>query len=580
MEPPPESHDGTFDLFYRKGWAYLVVTPPSGRGKPVYPEQIENRMKIMRIPRVTGSRIRALAEEAAGRPVALIEWPDGRRLAARIEVETTENEMQAWVTLNPPLRGAAPPTVEDIEDELNQHGVIHGIDRDAVKRLIARQEYSRRTLVATGNAPIAGTANRVRYHFNTNRGKPYLEMEFGRINLKELNFIDNRHEGDVLAELMPPIEARDGRTVTGRTLIAERDTRPVQLNGGANTRLSPQRTELYATCDGNVRIVGSKVIVEPVVKVRNVNYETGNIRFDGSVVVEGTIADGFVIEASGDIQVGKGVGKATLKAGGNILLKTGINGNGAGEIECDGDLFARYVESCSVTCRGNLLVEEAIMHSHLRVWKHCVLNGRRSEFIGGDIIVGGSLWCKKLGNFNEARTRVAVGVVPNLMITYRSTRQTLEQKQDQLDQAEARLAQLETAIGEGHDDERVLQAREQLRSDAGSLQTEINTLRRRLPHLRERLTASRRSMLVVEDTLFKGVILTFGNLEYRVPDNGVRRTVFRVGEYAIQESGFDYRHRPRLDFGDEAAAGERQSDDTQITEGTDTVANGTLPPDA
>ncbi|TVR32542.1 MAG: DUF342 domain-containing protein [Spirochaetaceae bacterium] len=548
MEQRSGSQDGTFELYYRKGWAYLVVRPPLARGRPVYPEQIENRMKILRIPRVSGRRIREVIEEATAEPVALVEWPEGRRLAARVEVEIAEDEMSAWVTLEAPHKGAGTPTVEDIDDELNQCGVIFGIDRQAVQRLAVQQAYGVRTLVAEGDHPIAGTGNRVYYHFNTNRGKPYLEMDFGRINLKELNFIDNREAGDLLAALLPPIEARDGRTVTGRVIAAERDTRPVELNGGANTRLNPERTELYATCDGNVRISARKVIVEPVVKVKNVNYETGNIRFDGSVVVEGSIADGFVIEASGDIQVGKGVGKATLKAGGNILLKTGINGNGAGQIECDGDLFARYVESCSVTCRGHLLVEEAIMHSHLRVWKHCVLNGRRSEFIAGDIIVGGTLWCKKLGNFNEAPTRVAIGVVPKLLLTYRSTRHELDEKQDQLDQTDAKLEQLEKAIHDGNNDQRVLQAREQLRATAGSLQNEINTLRRRVPQLREQLKASRKSLLVVEDTLFKGVVLTFGKLEYRVPDNGVRKTIFHAGEYEIQESGYDYHNRPELDF--------------------------------
>ena len=35
-----------------------------------------------------------------------------------------------------------------------------------------------------------GKAHRILYHFNLNRGKPCLEMDFDRINLKELNFIE------------------------------------------------------------------------------------------------------------------------------------------------------------------------------------------------------------------------------------------------------------------------------------------------------------------------------------------------------------------------------------------------------
>ncbi len=542
------SKNGTFDLFYRNGWAYLAVHPPIGRGIAVYPEEIENRMKLLRIPRVSSRRIRELIEQADGEPVALVEWPEGKQLAARIAVTISDDRMTAEVTVDPPKKGGAPPSVADVEQALNQHGVIFGIDRQAIERLIARRAYSQQTPVAVGRAPVAGSANRIRYHFNPNRGKPYLEMEFGRINLKELNFIENCDEGDLLAELLPPVEAVDGRTVTGAVIEAERDGRAVQLNGGANTRLNAQRTELYAAANGNVRLSAGKVIVEPVIVVKNVNYETGNIRFDGSVVVEGSIADGFVVEAGGDLQVGKGVGKATLKAAGNILLKTGINGNGAGEIECGGDLFARYIESCNVACRGNVLVEEAIMHSHLRVWQHCVLSGRRSEVIAGDIMVGGSLWCKKLGNFNEVATRVSIGVVPNLMLTYRSACSSLNEKQEELDRVEEKLSQAERAIRDGHSDERLLQARQQLHTQAETLAAEVNALRRKVPGLREQLRSSRRSILVVEDTLFKGVVLTFGTFEYRVPDNGVRKTIFRAGEYEILESGFDYHNRPRLDF--------------------------------
>lgn len=540
--------NGGFDLFFRNGWAYLTVYPATGRGIPVYPEEIENRMKLLRVPRVSTRRIREIIEEAAGLPVALVEWPEGRQLAARITVTISDDQMTAEVTVDPPRKGGVPPTVNDVEDALNQHGVVSGIDRRAIERLIAGRTYSQSVPVATGRAPVAGSANRIRYHFNTNRGKPYLEMEFGRINLKELNFIENCVEGDLLAELLPPIEAVDGRTVTGAVIEAERDSRPVQLNGGANTRLNADRSELHATSDGNVRLSAGKVIVEPVITVKNVNYETGNIRFDGSVVVEGNIADGFVVEAGGDLQVGKGVGKATLRAGGNILLKTGINGNGAGEIECSGDLYARYIESCSVVCRGNVLVEEAIMHSHLRVWQHCVLSGRRSEVIAGDIMVGGSLWCKKLGNFNEVATRVSIGVVPNLMLTYRSACSSLNERQEELDRVEEKLSQADRAVRDGHTDERLLQARLQLREQAETLAAEVNALRRKVPRLREQLHSSRRSILVVEDTLFKGVLLTFGTFEYRVPDNGVRKTIFRSGEYEILESGFDYHNRPKLDF--------------------------------
>jgi hypothetical protein len=53
---------------------------------------------------------------------------------------------------------------------------------------------------------------------------------------------------------------------------------------------------------------------------------------------------------------------------------------------------------------------------------------------------------------------------------------------------------------------------------------------------------------VVEETMFKGVVVTFGTLEYRVPDAGVRKMILKAREGLIIEAGFNFHDRPVLDF--------------------------------
>jgi uncharacterized protein len=543
------SQDGRFSLFYRGGWAYLEIHPPLEDGRPVYPEDIENRMKILEVPRVGTRTLRNRIENATGFPEKLIEWPEGQRLASSIRVTVSEDAMAALVRVDPPRKGAAPPLESEILKELESAGVVSGVDRNAVRDIVAHKTYGEPVVVARGLRPVYGTRSRIQYHFNTVRGKPYLAMEFDRINLKELNFIENKKEGDLLAELLPPLEAVDGYTVRGENLPAETDQTTVRLVPGANTRLDANNTQLFATCDGNVRFDhNASVTVEPVVVVRNVNYETGHIRFQGSVVVEESVADGFVIEADGDIQVGKGVGKAQLKAGGNVLLKTGMTGNTDGQIVCGGNLFARYLESCSVECRGHLFVEEAIMQSRVTVWGYCVLNGRRSEILGGELIAGAGVWCKKLGNFNEISTRVTIGVLPDRLAAYQGAKQSLENRLEQIDETAEKLDRLEKALKDGHTGDRITKAQDQLSADISVLEKEVADLRKQISRTKERLHASRTSILVVEDTLYKGVSVVFGTLEFRAPDKGVRKTILRPGETGIRESGYDPRNRPVLVF--------------------------------
>lgn len=541
-------NDGTFELFYRKGWAYLVVYPPGDKGKPVYFEEIEGRMRMLGVPKVSSKRLRELVEEASGTAVALVEWPEGKYLVSEIEIALSEDEMSASVTVHPPKKGAAPPFPEDVEDALLDFGVKSGIDRGRIEKLLLRKEFGISVPVAEGKEPVHGEAKRVRYHFNTNRGKPYLEMDFGRINLKELNFIENKKEGDLLAELLPPIEPEDGYTVTGRTLPAGNDETNVKLQGGENTRLSEDLERLYAVCDGNAKIERGKVIVEPVVTVENVNYETGNIDFDGSVVVKGSVADGFIVKAKGEIQVGKGTGRARLEAGGNVLLKTGMNGNGSGVIICGGDLFSKYIESSTVDCGGHAFLEEAIMHSDISVKKHCVLNGRRAEIIAGDLVVGGTLWCKKLGTMYEAHTQVDIGIPPDRLGAYREAKKSLETKREELNKTEDQLDRIKTALKEGHTEEKIHTAKTQLSEKVAELTEEVAELAGKLREEREKLHASSSSMVVVEDTMFKGVVIRFGRMEYRAPDNGARKTVLRAGEKEIYETGFNVHDKPDLDF--------------------------------
>ncbi|MFW6293087.1 MAG: FapA family protein, partial [Spirochaetota bacterium] len=546
--------DGHFELYYRHGWAYLAVHPPFGEGRQIYHEDVENRMRILGVPRVPSGTLREIVERADGVAVPLVEWPAGERLASVITCRIADDEMSAQVEISEPRKGAAPPTTDDVLDALGESGVRAGIDRDRVRALVRDERYGELVTVAEGSPPVDAKSARIVYHFDPYRGKPYLVMEFDRINLRELRFIENVHAGDLLAELEPPVEPRDGFTVLGRTLPASTETEPIELSAGANTARSEDATRIHATEDGNVRLVDGTIVVEPVVSVESVDYRTGNIRFEGSVVVEKDVADGFVIEADGDVEVGRGVGRATIRAGGNVLLRSGVNGNGVARIESEGNVFAKYAEGATILSHANVFVEEAVMHCHLTAWRHCVLNGRRSEIIASNLVVGGSLWCKKLGSISEAPTYVSIGVAPELLESFRGARQDVDEGERRLDEVQQRIEQIDRALVDGHTDDRLYETREQLLAESADLKTRLPDARHRFHELRENLQASKESRLVVEDTMYKGAVVLFGTSEFHAPEKGARKTVLRRGSEGILEEGFNPSDRPPMPFDGEADA--------------------------
>lgn len=543
-----DNPDGAFDLYYHDGWAHLTVYPPAKAGRPVYREDVQNRMKILRIPRVSGAEIRALIVAADGEPHGLVEWPDGSRLASVISVTLSEDRLSAVVHITAPKRGARPPTLQDVVSTLEAGGIRHGIARDEIGEMLRDGTYGEEVIAAKGSLPVHARAGEIHYHFDPDRGKPFLIMEYGRINLKELNFIENKNAGALLAELLPSVDPVDGRAVTGEALRAETVVNPTHLAAGENTELTDGGRSIHATADGNVRLLRGAITIEPVVTVVNVNYETGNIKFDGSVVVEKSIADGFVIEATGEVQVSRGVGRATIIAGGNVLLKSGISGGGEGHIRCGGNLVAKYIEGSSVVCEGSVFVEEAIMHSDLSAAKHCILTGRRAEIIASDLMVGGSLWCKKLGSVSEAATSISIGIPPHVLTSYRQARHELVLAEERLEKTEEQLHHVDHSLSDGKTDPQLLEAREQLQADTDEFSAAIIEIRNNARQLRERLEASKNSMLVVENTIFAGSLVSFGRAEYRPPTQGARATILKHRRGEIQESGYNPRERPKIDF--------------------------------
>jgi uncharacterized protein len=550
-ELPDSSHPGSFTLNYSDGYAVLTVHPPTGSGRPVYADDILNRMKILKIPEVRLRDIEEVIEQSAGTPVKLVQWPAGERLSAKVDITLSDDRMIAFARMHPPHKGGGDLTEQDVIEALDEQGVIYGIDRDEIRVLVGSTEYEIDHPVAHGTPVQHGKGARVTYTFNTEVGKPYLLMDFDRINYKELNFIQNKEKGDILAVLQPSEEPKDGTDVFGENIPADQAAASVVVRPGKNAAFDDIGAKIVALAKGNAVLDGEVIHVEPVVNVKNVNYETGNIDFDGSVVISGTVADGFRVTATGTIEVGECAGKSEMRAGGNVVLKAGINGNKEGTIFCEGDLYAKYIESATVSCNGNLFVEEAIMHSSCSIVGNLVMSGKRAEILGGTTVVGGSIWCKKLGGLYGNLTRASVGIEPDRLKEYADQLHRLGKKREDLNTVDVKIKQIEQHGGGNRDPEEIADMYRQLKSVAEQLSADIASLTQQVHDERIELTPAIDAYCVVQDRLFSGVTISFGLDEYHSPEKGTRKTVLRCIERKIIETGFNPADPPPLKFEEE-----------------------------
>ena len=77
--------------------------------------------------------------------------------------------------------------------------------------------------------------------------------------------------------------------------------------------------------NGQVVLKNNKISIEPIYIVPgDVSLETGNIVFLGSVIVQGSVHDNFVVKAAGNIDIKGTVQKAFIEAEGDIFLRQGF----------------------------------------------------------------------------------------------------------------------------------------------------------------------------------------------------------------------------------------------------------------
>ncbi|MEG0304267.1 MAG: FapA family protein [Oscillospiraceae bacterium] len=325
---------------------------------------------------------------------------------ALITISFDKSITEANIYIEPPEEGAAPPTEEDIRTALLRSGVVYGIKEDYIARLVERPIYKRKIKIAQGKAPAPGIDGKVTYSFNVNTDLMPQIDERGIADYKDLNFIHNVKQGDLLCDIVRSTVGVPGVSVCG-DVITGRSGTSSGLVCGVNTILSDDRTKLYASCNGQVFLKGKTVYVRRTLTVDNVNSSTGNILFVGSVHVRGDVASGFSVRAGGNITIDGVAENAVLVSGNNISISDGIKGSGKALIVADGNVRAFYIENARIQAKGNVYAD-TILNSSVESARSVHLLGKCGRIIGGSCTAGETILANQIGNEANLPTNVSV----------------------------------------------------------------------------------------------------------------------------------------------------------------------------
>lgn len=447
------------------------------------------------------------------------------KVDSKCEIRFSNNNIELYAFITLPL-GGKDITMEAIYNVLMENKVKFGIKDEVVKDIVENKLYEKEVLIAEGIYPIEGESATLEYHFDTDIESKLLEDDEGKINYRELSLIKNVTTDQILVTMTPATSGITGRNVLGEDVKAK-DGKKLVIPKGKNVTISEDGLHLISSINGEVKIIDGKVHVFSLYTVpANVDNSTGNIRFIGKVIVKGNVLTGFSIESEGDVEVFGVVEGARIVSKGSIILHRGIQGMNKGELICDGDLIAKFVENSMIDAKGNVHCD-AIMHSHVICGKKLEAAGRKGLLVGGNFKVSDEIKANVIGSPMATITELEVGLNPEMRKKYDALKQEQKGNVDNLAKV-TQAVDLLTKIGQNM--ELSFEKQELLtKSIQAKLQLteKIEIGNNQIKELEIYLDELSKGKIKVSDVIYPGTRITIGSSMMHVKDPLKYLTLYR-----------------------------------------------------
>jgi len=400
-----------YKLTYEEDGVYLELLADRENEAELDRNELLQHLSRKKIVNLSISCVQNLLEEGCGRERIAITQEE-HFYGEDLIIDIKKDEMTAEARLIAPETNGPVLGFENAKIKLNEAGVIHGIDDEALRKMLDGKDYGEPYVVARATPSEDGEDGRLVFHFSTDprTGSP-VEIGGGRVDYRVLDLFIPVTEGQLLVTKTDATEGQPGSSVRGN-LIKQRYGKEAVLPRGKNIIINEDRTEISASSSGMVEYVNNSINVSNVYNIKgDCDMSVGNIDFDGSVHISGSVRSGHTVKATGGISVAGSVEAAKLIAGGNIEVKGGMQGSGKGSIEAGGTVSIMYVEQGVIYADGPVTIDVSI-HSRIESGSTIHAKGKRGAIIGGHAAAAGDIIVNFIGTLSGTKTDVEVGVMP------------------------------------------------------------------------------------------------------------------------------------------------------------------------
>jgi uncharacterized protein (DUF342 family) len=444
------------------------------------------------------------------------EYLVAERKDCKIEIQIAADRLKAWIRVYPAFGGTR-VSEPLLRQALENHHVCLGINESLIQQIVQDGKCDREP-VAEGLPPTPGEPVKFELlvHESEHKGIPQ-EGEYGRVNYKDLGLFLSVASGTPLLKHIPPTMGSPGSAVDGAPIPAppavDRSPHP-----GVGTALSKEDPNvIVATRPGQPYFFDNSVRVDPTLEIDSVGPSTGNVEFEGNIIIRGPVESGYEVKAGQDLTVLDTVEGANLTAGRNMGLLTGVYGRNKSGISAVGNIEARFLSDCTVHCGGNIEVADLIGHCSVECEGIIALgkNGGKGQAYGGRLVAMRGVYSQILGSVSEAATFIELAPPRDLM-------QRLVRVEDQIDANQRTLEIMENHLQPGGEDSRAREYAEK----AATLRETLAALTREQAILQEKANASRKGWIKAA-VVHRGVTLRIGKARKIVDE--------RINDLSFQE---------------------------------------------
>lgn len=427
------------------------------------------------------------------------------------KVRLSRDNTKAYLFLPEP--GFEGYSVDEVIGILQSNGISYGIKDDTVKNIVEGQLYNQEVLVAEADKPVDGIDGYYEYMFDMNFSKKPMLRPDGSVDYWSIKMVEIVTEGQVIAKYHKVIQGKDGMDLKGKPILAKRGRDLVPLRGKGFER-SEDGDTYTAQIDGKIDMNGDRIVILPVYEVNgDADLSIGNIDFRGDVIIHGGICSGLMVKATGTVTVDGIVEGASIEAGKDIVLRSGVMGASRASITSKGNISAKFFEYTRVHANGTIQAD-VFLNCQVSCGESIILNGKKASIIGGEVGAIRSIEADILGSEGEVKTSVKIGNDP-------AVKRRIGILQNKIEVEKANLAKIEEGL-------KILQdlKNDPRRTDLLRVKIRDTALlagdTAELEKLEDQLQRAKGGSIRVNNCVYPGVVVEIDELRIRVKEKQLK----------------------------------------------------------